>query len=266
MWTTCTLLAGLALAPAQAGDLTLTNVRATYGQLGAVRPDNKLLPGDIFYVAFDIEGIVVDPTGRVQYSMAMEVTDSHNKVLFKQDPRELEAVNSLGGNRLPAFAHVDVGLDQPPGTYTLKVTVTDRAARKSQSLERPFEVLARDFGLVRLSITGDPDVRVPVPGVGAAGQTIWVHLVAVGFQRGGDKKEPNIAFEIQALDESGQPVLPKPFPGESKELPKDLQGIPVDFPVYLNRPGKFTLNVKATDRHNKKTAEINFPLSVMEPK
>src|SRR5689334_10313128 len=38
--------AALALAPGQSGALNLTNVRPTYGELGATRTDNRYLPGD----------------------------------------------------------------------------------------------------------------------------------------------------------------------------------------------------------------------------
>jgi hypothetical protein len=266
MWTMCMLLAATAAAPAQEGDLNLTNVRATYGLLGAPRPNDRLLPGDIFFVAFDIDGIKVDDSGKVLYSMAMEVTDSKNKTLFKQDPRELEALNALGGSHLPAFAHVDVGLDQPPGSYNLKVTVTDRAAKKTQSFERKFEVMDKGFGLVRLNITGDPQGQVPVSAVGTAGQTMWVHLMAVGFARGGQKNEPDISLEMQVLDENDRPVLGKPFPGDIKELPKELQAIPMDFQLPLNRAGRFNVRVKAIDKIAKKTAELSFPLQVVELK
>ena len=87
MWTTLTLIAALGPLPAQTGDLELNNVHATYGLLGATRPDNKVLPGDKYYVAFDIDNVRVDETGKVLYTMGMEVVDSKNKTQFKQDPR-----------------------------------------------------------------------------------------------------------------------------------------------------------------------------------
>ena len=37
MWTTIALIAALNLAPAQAGELTLSNLRSTYGMLGPQR-------------------------------------------------------------------------------------------------------------------------------------------------------------------------------------------------------------------------------------
>jgi hypothetical protein len=267
MWSTLSLVVALGLSAGQNGSLELTNVRSTYGLLGATRAENKILPGDMFFVAFDIDNVQADPNGRVLYSMAMEVTDGKGKIQFKQDPRELEAVNSLGGNRLPAFAHVDIGLDQPPGQYTLKVTVTDRTAKKTQAFERPFQVLERGFGIVRLGLSSDPNGQSAAPNVGVVGQSLWINFLTVGLAQGGANKEPDIGLEMQVTDESGKPTLSKPFTGEAgKDLPKDIQAVPMQFLLALNRPGKFTIHLKATDRIAKKNAELAFPVTVMETK
>src|SRR5207248_1050493 len=83
MIPTLALAAALGLAPSQpAGALSLKNVRVTYGELGAPRNDDKLLPGDLYFIAFDIEGIKVDAAGKVSYSMAMDVTDKAGKSIF----------------------------------------------------------------------------------------------------------------------------------------------------------------------------------------
>src|SRR5262249_46660303 len=58
MWATLALSAAL-MAPSQKGTLELKNVRMTRGILGQERTDTKLLPGDVFVVAFDIDGLKV---------------------------------------------------------------------------------------------------------------------------------------------------------------------------------------------------------------
>src|SRR5262245_28283775 len=127
MWTTVAVVAALSLAPQQTNQLTLANVRSTYGSLGVPRKDNRLLPGDQVFVAFDIQGITVDPHGRVLYSTTTEVLDKSGKRLFMQEPRDQEAQNALGGKSVPGFVMLNVGLDSPAGEYSVKVTVTDRA-------------------------------------------------------------------------------------------------------------------------------------------
>src|SRR4051812_44857439 len=124
MWASLALFSALSLAPAQAGQLSLTNARVTYGMFGPERKEPvKLVVGDSFFLAFDIENLQVSPDGRVSYSMAMTLVDKAGKPHYKQEPTELEALLSLGGTSLPGNAEVMVGLDTPPGEYTLEVTI-----------------------------------------------------------------------------------------------------------------------------------------------
>jgi hypothetical protein len=263
MWTTLALVAALGTAPGQAGSLALTNDRPTYGILGAPREDTKFLPGDMFFLAFDIENIKVDDTGKVLYSMGMDVTDSKGKSLYRQEPRDLEALNSLGGTRLPAYAHVFIGLDQPPGEYTLKLSVTDRATKASRSLERKFQVVPLDFGITRLTTSLDPQEQIPAPMGGVAGQSLFVNFVAVGFERDRAKRQANLNVEMRVLDEDGKPTLAKPFTGSAgRDVdPKDKH-VPMQFVLALNRAGRFTVEIRAADKVSGKKAQVSFPLTV----
>ena len=45
-----------------------------------------------------------------------------------------------------------------------------------------------------------------------------------------------------------------------------ITAIPISLPLQLNRPGKFTVELIATDRTNKKTTKVTFPLQVVELK
>src|SRR5262249_45484611 len=93
-----------ALCIAQTDSFTLENARTTYSVLGAVRTDEKILPGDQVVLSFDLVNPTIDSSRRVRYSIAMEVTDSRGTVLFKQAPRELEATMPPGSKSLPACA------------------------------------------------------------------------------------------------------------------------------------------------------------------
>jgi hypothetical protein len=270
MWTSIALASMLAWTPGQADRLTLTHARSTYGVLGANRPDNKVLPGDNFVLSFDIEGVKADNAGKVLYSVAMEVSDADGKSVFKQPAKDLEAYNSLGGNSLPAFASVRVGLDTPPGKYSVKVIVTDRATKASQSVTGPYEVLPKAFGLVDLRTTTDRDGHVAAPFPGE-GQSLWINFSAVGFGR--EKDHPNLAVAMKVLDENGKPTLEKPFTGEvtrtgdsAKDVPKNAQSVPMQFMLDLNRAGKFTVELTATDRTSGKSAKLSFPLTVLKMK
>src|SRR5207249_10702745 len=162
---------------------------------------------------FNIDGITSDEDGKVLYSIAPEVTDSRDKVQFRQPARELETINALGGSHMPAYAQVDIGLDQPAGEYKLRVTVKDRASGKNASLTQEFQVLPKGFGLVRLTSTSDHEARVPA-GRLTAGQSLWISGTVVGFGRN-DKaeKQPHVTLEMSVLDEAGKPTLARPFTG-----------------------------------------------------
>jgi hypothetical protein len=261
MLSTLVLLAGL-LPPSQADGLSLTDVRLTLGICGPTRPHARLLPGDNLIVSFDIVGITADESGKVRYSIGTELSDAKGKVLFRQVPREQDTIAALGGGRLPAFSQVDVGLEQPPGAYKLKVTVTDLATSKSQSLTQGFIVLAKTFGLVRLSASRDPDGQYPAS-LPVAGQTVWLHLAAVGFERSKESGQPDVTLEVRLLDDKGEPTTKKPITGTiNKGVPAKTDVLPLQFPLSLNRAGKFTIKIKATDKISGKSVELSAPFNI----
>jgi hypothetical protein len=264
MWTTTAFVTILCLAPNQAGQLALANPHLTYGILGAPRSDTRFLPGDSLVFAFDIQGVKADAAGKVNYAIGLEVTDASGKTVFKQEPQDRQANLTLGGNSLPGFATVQIGAEQPAGSYTLKVTVTDRTAKASQSATLSYQVLPKAFGLVRQYMSQDPEGRFPAALVGE-GETLWLSFSAVGFGRD-SRTQPNIAVSLQVMDENGKPTLPQPYTGEvSKDVP-NTPGIPMQFMLELNRAGKFTIEVKATDNVSKKSANFTMPLVVSKVK
>ena len=264
MWATLAFAAALGLAPDQTGPLQLTNARATYGFLGATRPDNKLLPGDVYFVTYDIENITVK-NGKALYKMSMEFLNSKGKAEFKRDPEDLESTLSLGGTRMPGMASAEVGTETAPGEYTLKVEVTDRSTNKSETLVRKFEVLPKAFGLVQLTLSADPQGKVPAGALGV-GQSLYVNSHVVGFQRG-PAGQPNVALELRVLDEGGKPTLASPLTGRiDKGVPPKDPVLPGEFLVSLNRPGKFTVELKATDEVANKSVTQSFPITVHETK
>jgi hypothetical protein len=262
MLTTLALLATLPLSAGQPNGLTLSGAAVTHGLLGPVRADARFLPGDTVSVAFDIEGLTFGPDGKAAYTTVTELTDAAGKTLFRSPAREQEVVNALGGNRLPAGAHADLGLGQAPGEYTLKVTVTDKASGQSQSLAQKFTVLPAAFGLVGLSATADRAGEVPA-GPAGAGQTLWLGAAVVGFRTGQDQ-QPKVELALRVLDEAGKPTLPAPFTGRFENgVPAGATALPVQFALSLTRPGKFTLELKATDLLSGGSATATYPLTVL---
>jgi hypothetical protein len=264
MFNTLALAALLSLAPAQTSKLALTNAKATYGELGTARPDAKLLPGDIFFLSFDIEGIQVDKEGKVVYTMEMVVSDKAGKPIFKQQPVEKNDFLPLGGTTLPARAFVSIGLDQAPGTYTCKVTVTDRATKQTSTVEKAFDVGAADFGVVQVYTSCDDRGALPAPQVGIVGQSVWVHFAVVGFERTKAARQPDLTVEMTVLDKSGKATLQLPTVYDvNKDIPETDKGIPLRFMLPMNRAGDYTVELKATDKISKKSSKVTLPFKVI---
>ena len=264
MLTSTALIAAMAFAPGQGG-LTLSNARVTFGELGSTRPDVKFLPNDIFFISFDIDGIKIDENGRVRYSMAMEVVDKDNKVIFKQQPIDREDFVPLGGSKLPARAFVTLMPDQTDGAYTCRVTVTDRSTKASQTIEQKFEVLKKDFGIVVVYTSADGKGEIPTPQIGAAGQLIFVHFAVCGFSRDAKTKQPNVTVEMVVLARDGGATLPKPSTFTvDREVAQTDTVIPLRSALPLNRAGDFTVELKAVDNVSKgKPVKVSFPIRVV---
>jgi hypothetical protein len=259
-------VAALGLPAAEGAGLTLSNVRCTHGILGPDRAGDKVLPGDRYVLCFDVEGISIGADGKVAYSIGTQVHNSAGRLVYEQEPKSVEAPTSLGGSRVPAHARIDVGLDTPPGVFHLKVTVTDRVTNVSTSLTRDVEVLPKEFGLVRLAITNDPEGQLPAAALGV-GQAAWLQLGAVGFSPSTDGKAPAISFSLRFLDESGKATQSKPVAASTpKELTPGAALVPAQFLLSLNRPGKFTAEITATDESSKKTATLSVPVTIVEGK
>src|SRR5947209_8060481 len=121
MWISFALALAMTAAPAQSDQLTISNVRATYDLLGPNRPDDKILPGDKYTIAFDVEGMKTDPEGKASFTMAMVLTDANGKVLFNQPEKDQEVYLSLGGSRLPNSVYIFADPNDKPGKRTLKL-------------------------------------------------------------------------------------------------------------------------------------------------
>ena len=241
MWTAVAMTAMLAHAPVQVGDLELTNIRPTHGIIGAPRKDGdppRLVPGDVFCLTFDIEGLKVSPDGTVKYAVGMSWSDKAGKVLYKEEPQPWTPSPRWAAMRA-AFVAAQSFPETPPGEYVLKAVVKDRATDKEAEFSRKFEIGPRSFAVVRLGLSHDVEGRFPLP-VCVVGQRLQVNFWVTGFDRDPKGKQPNITFKMRVL-EGGRAVLTKDAGGEVKTSPEDYKMIPLSTFLFLNRAGKFTV-------------------------
>ena len=254
--------AALAAVPAQGGQLKLTNSRMTYGELGPTRTNAKFLPGDILFFACEIIGLSIDPTGEAKFKMETRVLDSKGKVIFKRDPEERGQFTPLFGNTMPARALIIVGLDQDPGQYVLEITVEDPKTKSKDTTSTKFEVIKKDFGIVNVYTSYDVHGTISAPNSGVVGQTLFVQATVVSFERDPKTKQPKIELQYQYLDEKGTPLLKEPSKFLVDNGVDEKHGLFSDrFPIFLNRPGKFTVQITATDKIANKKSTYEFVIT-----
>jgi hypothetical protein len=264
-------LAALTSVPTshQGGDLKLTNVRMTIGELGPTRPSNKLLPGDVLFIGYDINGLTIADDGRAKYKMGMQIVNSEGKAIFAEAPRELpEEFFLLRGNTIPARAFVTIGLDQDPGIYTCKITVEDPKTKSKDELTTKFEVLKKEFGIVAVFTSHDYDGKLVSPTTGMVGQGIFVQFSVASFERDPKTKQPIVELEFQVLDDKGNPILGKP--GQHTQDDKAVSQVAANagafamrFPLFMSRPGKFTIRITAEDKVAKKKSTYELPITIL---
>jgi hypothetical protein len=252
------------------------------GELGPPREGNKLLPGDVLFIAYDIEGLTIDNQGIAKYTMAMEVlappteTNPKGRVILEQAPSQRMDFAPLRGNKLPGRAYVTVGLDEAPGQYTCKLTVTDPATKLTGSLSVKFEVLKKDFGIVAVYTSHDPKGEISSPTTGQVGETLYIHFTVASFARHPKTEQPDVLIEFQFYDDKGKAILvnnknepmPRQHEQDDKSVPPVKPGdgaFTLQFPLFLNRPGKFLVEMKATDRVSKKTYTYKLPVTATAP-
>ena len=254
----------LAAWTADARAVDVKNVRATYGPFGYPRPNFKLLPGDVLQLNFDVTNLSVDPkTGAVEYSITQEVFDPKGKQLIPEKEKSWKkgVVVGLGGNTVPEFTHVVVGVDREPGKYKVVVSVEEKNSKAKSTLTQEFEVLPSDFGFI----------HVMAQATGLVGQDYVAELSLVGWQRDA-KKAPKISLTTRIIDDAtGKPTNNVP---NVSNIPADLpstvdwskeQLVRMASPIFLNRPGTFTIEFEAKDEISKKSAKMSYKLTVVPP-
>ena len=82
-------------------------------------------------------------------------------------------------------------------------------------------------------------------------------------------KQPKTTMKIRILDQASKDVTPAMEYEYPRDLPEDtdLQKqnfVLTTFPIFLNRPGSYTIEVVANDKLGGKTASLSFPLRVLD--
>jgi hypothetical protein len=262
MLATAIFLAAMTLAPGEAGQLSVGNVHTTYGPLGPTRSNNQILPGDQVCLCFDVTGLQTNAAGKIHYGVGLAATDSKGEMVFKHEPSDVEIPRPATGQAVPVCAKVDVGMASPPGKYDLKVTVMDRSAGTAASVTRSYDLLPLEFGIVRVSLTSDPEKKGSTV-VFSQGRPGWINFSVVGFGREKKQRQPRVTATMRVVDASGRSALPQPPSGTIRQgVPDQVGVIPMQFKLTLAQAGRFTVELKTTDEITGRTATVTFPIQV----
>jgi hypothetical protein len=249
------------LLPGICPALEITNIRPRYGPFGAARTDVKCLRKDVLVITYELSDLTVDTkSGKAKYSMKLEQVDAKGVVVFT-DSSTNEPVLQLGGGKMPGALVVQAGAMQAPGKYTARLTVTDLLEKNkdkaARSFEYPYEILPDKFGFVGVS----------APAFGVAGTPYAAEFFLANFTLD-NKNQPKADVNIRVLDEKGKEVdsvkhvLPADL-GADADLVK-LNMVPFRHPIYLNRPGRFTVEITAEDKVGKTKVELRYPFTVID--
>ena len=235
----------------------IANIKVRHGPFGALRATPlKCMPGDVIFMTFDIQELTLDSkTGKASYDTILELVDPDGKVLFEKKTQN-EVLPHLGGTRMPGDLYLSLGAKQAPGNYLVRLKVIDKLAKGGQGklLTQPFEVIKPGFGFIQ---TMAPAIGVP------GGQYVTSFgRVNLGLNA---KKEPDADVSIQILDAKGTAVAP----AVKLQLPPGLDlaaenFVPLNYPVFLNRPGSYTIEVTANDKIAGKTAKMSYKMNVLD--
>jgi hypothetical protein len=258
------MLALLPFSPAQNAPLAITNDRLTIGgEFSPARPNNKYLPGDRFFLAFDIENLRLTDDGKGSFLIGMTVTNSSGRIVYENKPARQDVLLPLGGSKLPGRAFVDTASDMTPGQYKCEVLIRDLATNESKTLQRTFEMLPKAFGLVAMYCSGDDKGDVPAPFSGIAGQALWLHFFAVGFDRRLTTKQPDLEITFRALDSTGKPTLLKPrVEVVDDNIPEKEPRIPISLSLPMNRTGTYSVEIIGKDRVSGQSDKLTFQVVV----
>jgi hypothetical protein len=252
----------LALTGQCASALEVKNTRPAYGPLGATRPDNKFLPGDVLLIHYDIEGLTPHTkTGKVAYSSELEFLDSKGKTISSKKSEAQSLIPDLGPKSVAGIMNAIMGEDQKPGKYTVKLKVTDLNSKKTAEFAYPFELLPKGFGAIR--------VMSPAFGVPGGESMIQFALVELPLDKKGN---PSVDITMTITEEGSKTTLSTKVINWPKDLPDDLNLqkqnlVPVVIPISnLNRAGRFVINLDVEEKNQKRNIKLRFPLTVLDLK
>lgn len=138
--------------------------------------------------------------------------------------------------------------------------MTEADSKTPKQLVDYVEVLPSAFGFI----------SVKAPAVGLIGQDYVTECFLVGMSRDA-KNVPKLTVTTSVLDENGKPTVAEPIrnriPDDSPAMWANIHKqelVQVSSPIFLNRAGRFTVQIEARDELSKKTIKCSYSLRVVD--
>lgn len=251
--------------------LTIENVRPTFGSPGPDRAGAlQVYPGDTLFISFALKGLQTNNQGQGKVRLVVEATDAAGTRVFRQDSGETSFLNALGGDSFHTNVRLDLGPKTTPGKYKVKVIATDLTSKANATKESDVEVLPPGFAIVKVTAGTDQNLTSSATVFGI-GQGLYVGFTVIGYQNEPATKHPKLRLEMK-VKEAGA-VLPgasqigEVNATQAEKVPQGSSMVPGRFLLPLNKVGKYTVEVTATDLVTQKVAgPVSFTFDVVSPK
>jgi hypothetical protein len=253
-------------AAAARAEVKIENIEACYGRFGPVRKTLEFYPDDEVFFRYLVTGIKPTAEGGVDGELTIALTSPDSKELLgKKSPAS--GVLALGGGALAGTASVSLPPGAAPGKYTFTVTFKDNQSNGTASFERELTLKPAEFRIVSPQFSYDREGKVPAPVGGLLGQTLFIRMKVIGFDR--TRGSIDTDMRVQVLDAAGKETMPKPITArvrsDNAEVVKQASSVTFSAELVLNRTGQYTLRVTVTDQVGKKTTRLQAPLKVTAP-
>lgn len=259
------LLLFLAVSPVAFAKLEITNVQPSHGMIGPARTSDDVYPLDEYVVRFQLNGVKPTPEGKTDCELAIRLVNQAGKAVV-DTKATLQRVLSFGGDSLPTFAVLTFPANAPAGEYKLTVTVRDRVASESASLERKLTCKPTEFAILAPRFFHDTEGKQAAGTTGISGEALYYRFKVVGYDK---SKKVSLTMKAEVLDATGKSIDAKPLIINAETTdPDKLAGlIQANFngTLALHRVGEFKLKITVEDNVAKKTVTFETPVKVVAP-
>jgi len=238
----------------------------TYGPFGSRRAP-EFLAGEKIVTRVQIAGLSTSrDDNEARFSFQVNVKDEANQVVGRLPTFEFEERFPLGGHTFSLVTILPTPMEPPPGKYSAEIIVTDHLSNQTTQSETPFALIPwNTFGAQLVYLAKDREGKTHIGPVSPLGDTIHLNFILTGMEARNNKAKLTISLDI--LDEKQRPIGDVPYKSTNHSPFHSTDsriGQQFAYPVFLNKPGKFTLRLKAKDEHSGKEVTHQLPILVID--